>query len=44
MVLQFNKWNPAKLRSRPPLPFAQTYPEASFQTVHSENYGEFLAP
>ncbi len=38
------KWNSAKQRSRPPLPFSENYPEATFQTVHPENYSTFLSP
>ncbi|MFN0034654.1 MAG: ATP-binding protein [Saprospiraceae bacterium] len=37
------KWNAAK-NARPPLPFVKTYPDASFEVIHPENYLDFLKP
>lgn len=37
------KWNPAK-NSRPPLPFAKTYPDASFEVVDPKTSLDFLKP
>ena len=35
------KWKPGKA-ARLPLPFSEAYPDATFQTITSDNYQEFV--
>jgi predicted AAA+ superfamily ATPase len=37
------KWNPSKNNKIPPL-WAKNYPEATFETIHRENYLPFILP